>query len=129
MTCKAVNCFLSSNVCFQIGILVFPHVTKSPRLPPFKPLLISLHWLPIYSKIALITYNIVRLDQPTALRQLLTFQASWTCTPSQNPIQLLIPFAKCFARKSFSHVPPTVWNRITFNIRNASNVLSFRRQL
>ena len=87
----------------------------------------------IYSRInfkmALITHKAVHLDQPPSLRQHLTFQSYSTRTRSQNPLQLFRPFAKSFASKTFSHVAPTVWNCIPYNIRSASNVSSFRKQL
>jgi hypothetical protein len=111
-------------------------VTNSCKLTSSKPLLARLHWLPVTSrisfKIATLTYKAVHSQQPPSLSKLLKFKClSHFKTRSGNHLQLQHPPVGInnFGRRAFCYAAPSVWNSIPFNIRSATTIMAFRKQL
>ena len=109
-------------------------VTRSPRFTPSKPLLKSLHWLPvqyrIMFKMCTITYQALSSKQPSYLHTLLT--------PIRKPIQLrsstsdllLVPKVNTnMGTRAFAVGAPTLWNMLPSSVKSVENIAKFRRHL
>src|SRR6267154_886702 len=82
-------------------------VPSTRRFHPITPVLCSLHWLPIPSridyKIASITFKIIHNHQPTYLHQLLTPYVPTRLLRSSDQHLLVVPSFKLVqSRRSFS---------------------------
>ena len=97
-------------------------VTRSPRFTPSKPLLKSLHWLPvqyrIMFKMCTITYQALSSKQPSYLHTLLT--------PIRKPIQLrsstsdllFVPKVNTnMGTRAFAVGAPTLWNMLPSSVK------------
>ena len=109
-------------------------VTRSPRFTPSKPLLKSLHWLPvqyrIMFKMCTITYQALSSKQPSCLHTLLT--------PISKPIQLrsstsdllFVPKVNTnMGTRAFAVGAPTLWNMLPSSVKSVENIAKFRRHL
>ena len=109
-------------------------VTRSPRFTPSKPLLKSLHWLPvqyrIMFKMCTITYQALSSKQPSYLHTLLT--------PIRKPIQLrsstsdllFVPKVNTnMGTRAFAVGAPTLWNMLPSSVKSVENIAKFRRRL
>ena len=109
-------------------------VTRSPRFTPSKPLLKSLHWLPvqyrIMFKMCTITYQALSSKQPSYLHTLLT--------PIRKPIQLrsstsdllFVPKVNTnMGTRAFAVGAPTLWNMLPSSVKSVENIAKFRRHL
>ena len=109
-------------------------VTRSPRFTPSKPLLKSLHWLPvqyrIMFKMCTITYLALSSKQPSYLHTLLT--------PIRKPIQLrsstsdllFVPKVNTnMGTRAFAVGAPTLWNMLPSSVKSVENIAKFRRHL
>lgn len=109
-------------------------VTKATRFSSSVPLLKSLHWLPIKSRIifkmCLLTFKALTTNQPQYLRQLLSERHSGRNLRSDSKTLLTIP--KCFSKsasRSFSVFAPVTWNKLPLDIRQADSILQFKSRL
>ena len=109
-------------------------VAKAPRFSRSMPLLKSLHWLPIRTRIifktCLVTFKALTLNQPDYLNKLLTLRQSGRNLRSDNHILLSIP--KCYSKsasRSFSVSAPVSWNKLPLNIRQSSTITQFKSRL
>ena len=109
-------------------------VTRSPRFTPSKPLLKSLHWLPVQYRIMFkmcnITYQALSSKQPSYLHTLLT--------PIRKPIQLrsstsdllFVPKVNTnMGTRAFAVGAPTLWNMLPSSVKSVENIAKFRRHL
>ena len=110
-------------------------VSKSTRFTSSRPLLDRLHWLLTASridfKIATLTDKAVHLKQPPSLAQHLKLKSIHFNT--QNNDQLLLQHSSVgtnnYRRPAFSYTAPTVWNKLSYKIRNVPSVTLFRKEL
>jgi len=98
------------------------------------PLLRSLHWLPIRSRInfkmAVITYNAVRSGQPGYLADLIKpLEQRRTLRSTGQDLLHVPPPALASSAPSFSHAAPNVWNSLPLNVKSAENIITFRKRL
>ncbi len=103
----------------------FDHIT---------PILHQLHWLPVKErikfKILLLTYKALNGKAPQYISQMLSFKDTRNTRYMQS-VPLFVPKVRCstFGGKSFSHVAPTLWNRLPLSIRLAQDVDAFKTKL
>ena len=111
-------------------------------LPPRTPTtssLIELHWLPIKAriefKICLITYKALRFNQPSYIRELLTFATHGSALglrSADDPYYLYEPRAigeRGFADRSFSYTAPRLYNRLPVEIKQTESLSTFKSLL
>ena len=88
------------------------------------PQLIQLHWLPIKARIVFklccLVYLALQNQKPTYLSKLLT--------PTRR--RLFVPGIKSsYGKRSFSYTGPSLYNSLPLEIKNATNVQSFKKKL
>ena len=99
------------------------------------PILKSLHWLPIPSridfKICLLTHRIISTKQPSYLASLLSERKNCRNVRSSSFDPLNIQYFKhvTMGYRSFSYAAPHLWNSLPETIRSTSDHSSFRSQL
>ena len=109
-------------------------VTLSRKHDHISPILRSLHWLPVHSritfKILLLTYKITRNLAPTYLKDLISLRSSSSARPlrSSSSLQLCYgPRTKTrYGDRAFSSIAPTLWNKLPAHIQNATSTESFK---
>ena len=89
-------------------------VTHSARQTPSRPLLQSLHWLPVWEhidyKVALLTYKVQTTSIPSYLDLLLHRHISTRSLRSSDALRLVVPRTRTeLARRAFSVLAPSVW--------------------
>ena len=109
-----------------------------PRVPTTSSL-IGLHWLPVKArvefKICLITYKALKFDQPTYIRELLTFSShefTLGLRSADDPYHLCEPRAvgeRGFADRSFSYTAPRLYNKLPIAIKQIESLNSFKSHL
>ena len=111
-------------------------ITNTPRREHITPVLRSLHWLDIKSrvkyKILLITYKALHGCAPCYIRDLLCTHTSSVNLRSATDTSLLsIPPTNrvSFGDKAFYKAAPTLWNALPRNIRTAETILTFKSKL
>ena len=110
-------------------------VTRSSRLSESRPLLKSLHWLPIKSRIKfklnLLTYKALFMVTPSYLSDLLHFEKHQETLRSEST-KLLHPGPRSkiiYGYSSFVVAAPRLWNKLPLEIREAKSVTNFRKKL
>ena len=105
-------------------------VTRSTR-----PLLKSLHWLPIKSRIKfklnLLTYKVLFMGTPPYLSDLLHFEKHQQTLRSEST-KLLHPgpgSKRNYGHSSFVVAAPRLWNKLHLEIREAKSVTIFRKKI
>ena len=98
-------------------------VTKSSRLSESRPLLKSLHWLPIKSRIKfklnLLTYKALFMGTPSNLSDLLHFEKHQQTLRCEST-RLLHPGPRSkrnYGHSSFVVAAPRLWNKLPLEIR------------
>ena len=99
-----------------------------------RPLLKSLHWLPIQEriryKVALITYKALSTSVPSYLNELLQCQETTRSLRSTDAPRLFVPRTRTeTAKRAFSVAAPNVWNSLPIDIRNTDCLSTFRNKL
>ena len=99
-----------------------------------RPLLQSLHWLPIQEriryKVALITYKALSTSVPPYLSELLQCQETTRSLRSTDALRLFVPRTRTeTAKRAFSVAAPNVWNSLPIDIRNTDCLSTFRSKL
>ena len=110
-------------------------VTRSSRLSESRPLLKSLHLLPIKSRIKfklnLLTYKALFMGTPSYLSDLLHFEKHQQTLRSEST-KLLHPGPRSkrnYGHSSFVVAPPRLWNKLPLQIHEAKSVTIFRKRL
>ena len=101
------------------------------RFKHISPVLHRLHWLPVSSrvdfKIAILTYKVLKFQQPTYLLDLIPQYNPERSIRSSSKGLLMVPDIRSeMGRRSFAFSAPTVWNSLPYNIRNADCLSSFK---
>ena len=99
------------------------------------PTLINLHWLPIDEsiefKILLLTFKALRGLAPDYLSSLLQVYTSTRSLRSTNSSSLVIPPArlKTYGERAFVYSAPKLWNRMPFELKSETDLVSLKKQL
>ena len=109
-------------------------VLGAGRLSSASPLLVSLHWLPIASriryKIAVLTFNALKIGHPTYLANFLSRDTFARSHRSQELDQLHVPVRGLVSSSgSFHRAAPEVWNSISLHTKESPNRFVFGRRL
>ena len=111
-------------------------VTGARKSDHITPVLASLHWLPVSSrieyKVALLTFKILTLRQPDYLSELLHLHIPARQLRSGDKVnQLHVCSVKtAFAGRAFSNAAPTVWNSLPCDAtEDLSSLTRFKRKL
>ena len=112
------------------------------NLPPRAPTtssLIELHWLPVKArvefKICLITFKALKFNQPSYIRELLTFsshESTLDLRSADDPYYLHEPRAigeRGLANRSFSYTAPRLYNKLPVTIKLTDSLNSFKSLL
>ena len=110
-------------------------VTMAPRLSESKPLLDSLHWLPIKSrihfKLGLLVYKAFVLGYPSYLASLLKPRIYGRELKAYDTSSIM-PGARSnsnYGEKSFLRSAPFIWNEFPSNVKCAASIMVFRKHL
>ena len=109
-------------------------VTRSRPFSHARPLLQSLHWLPVKHrinfKINLLTFKSLRTSQPVYLKSLLNKSApSRTLRSNQGPL-LVVPRVKTVTgSRAFGSCAPRLWNALPLSLRNMDSLTGFKKHL
>ena len=108
-------------------------VCKSRGRTDARPLLHSLHWLPVKQrvtyKLAVLTHNVRTTATPTYLSELVQTRAPPRVLRSSDAPMLVVPRIHTkLARRAFSVAAPSTWNSLPADIRLCKNILTFKRQ-
>ena len=98
------------------------------------PLLNSLHWLPVHSrinlKIATITYKSLHSQSPGYLASLLHHYMPTRNLRSSNSLLLYPHPAKTnFGLHAFNSAAPNIWNKLPIDVKSACSISSFKAHL
>ena len=99
-----------------------------------RPLLHSLHWLPVRQwvtyKLAVLTHKVRTIATPTYLSELVQTRAPLRALRSSDAPMLVVPRVHTkLARRAFSVAAPSTWNSLPADIRLCENILTFKRHL
>ena len=107
-----------------------------PRHEHITPILMQLHWLPIFYriqfKIALLVYKVTRGMAPPYLCDLIEEQHPGRYPLRSNDKNLLkIPRTKTksFGDRAFAVSAPTIWNNLPKSVRDSDNLKAFKTNL
>ena len=110
-------------------------VTRTPRFQSISPILKSLHWLPVEKrimfKLCLLTFKALQGTAPAYLSNLLSdYNPNRTLrSSSQSLLKTPKINTEYYGSRSFSYAAPTLWNNLPFNIRQITNLNSFKTSL
>ena len=99
------------------------------------PILQSLHWLPISSrityKILLLTHNCIHGHAPAYLKELITLQSTTRTLRSSNTLLLQIPSTRLstMGDRAFCSAAPRLWNSLPLQLRAIQRLDSFKTGL
>ena len=110
-------------------------VTLSRKYDHITPVLVSLHWLPVYYrvifKILLLVYKGIHNLAPLYISELVrakTYSRSLR-SASKKILEVKRTNTKTYGDRAFSVAGPKLWNELPIEIKNSSNVNSFKRKL
>ena len=97
-------------------------VVRHPSRSNADVIMQSLHWLPIRArvvfKIALLTYNILKMDTPSYLHDTLIKHQPWRATRSSQRDLLDQPNVRlALCDRAFANVAPSIWNKLLDNMK------------
>jgi hypothetical protein len=107
-------------------------VTQSSRLTSARPLLQSLHWLPVAERIEfkldLLTFKTHTTRQPSYLLPYVLPSKPARSLRSSDHFSLIVPHGVNidFARRGFSFAAPSVFNSLPVDVRDCFNVNVFK---
>ncbi|XP_042341350.1 uncharacterized protein LOC121942262, partial [Plectropomus leopardus] len=110
-------------------------LTRSKKRDHISPVLASLHWLPVKSriefKILLLTYKALNGQAPSYLSQLIVPYQPSRSLRSENAGLLVVPkISKSrLGTRAFSYHAPLLWNHLPFSVREADTVSTFKGRL
>ena len=114
----------------SLARVVVPSVNRREHITPT---LKQLHWLPvqqrIFFKIGLITFKVIKNQQPPYVADLLQLLPASNRRSSSKRL-LKVPFVRTeTGRRSFYFSSPSFWNSLTQELRDLDSELSFRKRL
>ena len=109
-------------------------VTHSRQFSSVRPLLKSLHWLPVQfrikHKICTLTYKVIHSYQPVYLHNLLKPSNRTRNLRSSDDDQLVVPrVSSKMGERAFSVAAPQLWNCIPLQIKKSKSAQSFRKKM
>ena len=113
-------------------------ITKTPRRQHITPILFSLHWLPVRSrikyKVACICYSFFAGTGPAYLSDMLTPYKNLSKLRSSSDNRLLdnpktMLNSVTFGERAFMYQGPLIWNSLPQNIRFSPSPSAFRSAL
>lgn len=110
-------------------------LTKTRKRDHISPVLASLHWLPVKSriefKILLLTYKTLKGQAPSYLKELIKPYNPTRALRSQNAGLLVVPRVSKSrtGARAFSYQAPFLWNQLPALVREADTVSTFKSRL
>ena len=110
-------------------------LTKTKRRAHIKPVLKSLHWLPVASridfKILLLVYKSLHNQAPSYIRDMLVRYIPGRPLRSAGTELLKVPDARTvrYGMAAFSVYAPRLWNTLPESLRVAETLETFKRNL
>ena len=110
-------------------------LTKTRKRDHISPILASLHWLPVKSriefKILLLTYKALNGQAPLYLKELIVPYYPTRALRSQNAGLLVVPrISKTrMGGRAFSYQAPLLWNQLPDSVRGADTLSTFKNRL
>ncbi len=109
-------------------------VTRSSPFTRSVPLLRSLHWLPVRSrinfKISVLTFKSLLSEQPSYLHDMLVRATPSRSLRSNKGLLLSVPKVKSkTGSRAFSSCAPVLWNNLPLSLRSAPSLAIFRKRL
>ncbi len=110
-------------------------LTGTKKYDSISPVLMDLHWLPVAEridyKIMLLTFKAIHGLAPAYLSELLTFYKPKRTLRSANKSFLDVPRCnlKMYGQRAFSYVAPTLWNRLSYDMRTCETITEFKSKL
>lgn len=110
-------------------------VTQSHPRSHAKPILKSLHWLPVKQriefKVALLTYKAHTTGLPSYLNCHLHSYQSERDMRSSSQLLLTVPnhVPTNFSRRGFYYAAPTIWNKLHYDVKSAKSLNVFKSRL
>ena len=111
-------------------------IYKAPKSAHITPLLFDLHWLLISSriqdKIALTCFHIISGTAPPYLSELLHLYSPCRSLRSASDTRIFRVPRVCrriLGERSFQCIGPVIWNSLSFSVRHATSLSSFKSKL
>ncbi len=110
-------------------------LTGTSKRDHISPVLASLHWLPVKSriefKILLLTYKALNGQAPSYLKELIVPYYPTRALRSQNAGLLVVPRVSKsrMGARAFSYQAPLLWNQVPVWVREADTVSTFKSRL
>ena len=109
-------------------------VLRAGKFEHITPALIKLHWLPVKQRVlykqALITFNVLRHNNPSYLRDLLTIHnPSCNLRSSSHHLLSVVYMRTVSSSRCYKHSAATNWNNLPYDIRDYSSVRVFKSKL
>ncbi|MDF5005136.1 hypothetical protein P3575_24015, partial [Vibrio parahaemolyticus] len=110
-------------------------LTGTKKRDHISPVLASLHWLPVKSriefKILLLTYKALNGQAPSYLRELIVPYYPTRTLRSENAGLLVVPKVSKSrsGARAFSYQAPLLWNHLPVTVREADTVSTFKTRL
>ena len=110
-------------------------LTRTHRRDHITPVLASLHWLPVQSRIEfktlLLTYKALHGQAPSYLRELIVPYYPARSLRSQDAGLLVVPRVtkSRIGARAFSYQAPLLWNHLPLSVRGADTLSSFKSRL
>ena len=110
-------------------------LTKTKKREHISPVLASLHWLPVKSriefKILLLTFKALNNMAPVYIEELLVPYQPTRALRSQNSGLLVVPKVSKsrVGARAFSYQAPLLWNHLPLSVREADTICTFKSRL
>ena len=110
-------------------------VTRTRKYETITPVLRSLHWLPVHSrilfKLLVFAYECFHKIAPSYLTELLTlYQPSRTLRSSTRGLFVVPPIiTKTYGERSFAHASSVLWNALPNSMKNINDLDKFKASL
>ena len=107
---------------------MYPSAKRSDHI---SPVLHKLHWLQVSSriefKIAILTFKVLKFQQPAYIYDLIAPYIPSRSLRSSNKNLLIVPDIRSeMGRRSFSFASPSIWNSLPQHIRSSDSLPAFR---
>ena len=110
-------------------------LTRTKKREHISPVLASLHWLPVKSriefKILLLTFKALNNMAPLYLKELIVPNQPTRALRSQNSGLLVVPKVSKsrVGARAFSYQAPLLWNHLPLSVREADTICTFKSRL
>ena len=110
-------------------------LTRTKKREHITPVLASLHWLPVKSriefKILLLTFKALNNMAPLYLKELIVTYQPTRALRSQNSGLLVVPKVSKsrVGARAFIYQAPHLWNHLPLSVREADTICTFKSML